>query len=106
MPLQKTTVASLWTKDRIKPFLTLEPLNLSLVENSVSSILFISSDGALLNNAFLSIDEMLPNQIALFLERNDNYNAFGTVIRIQSGSDVGGLKNIGAPDYSAVRYTI
>ncbi|MEZ0007467.1 hypothetical protein ABH942_002848 [Flavobacterium sp. 28YEA47A] len=63
-------------------------LNDILREKQLSVVLFISKDGALLETAYQSIDNLYENEIVLFIETNDSMNLFGSVIRIKTGANV------------------
>ncbi|KQS52685.1 MAG: hypothetical protein DCE86_16225 [Flavobacteriaceae bacterium] len=63
-------------------------LNDILREKQLSVVLFISKDGALLETAYQSIDNLYGNEIVLFIETNDSMNLFGSVIRIKTGANV------------------
>jgi hypothetical protein len=63
-------------------------LNDILREKQLSVVLFISKDGALLETAYQSIDNLYGNEIVLFIETNDSMNLFGSVISIKTGANV------------------
>lgn len=63
-------------------------LNDILIEKQLSVVLFISKDGALMETAYQSIDNLYENEIVLFIETNDNMNLFGSVVRIKTGANV------------------
>lgn len=63
-------------------------LNDILKEKQLSVILFISKDGAMLETAYQSIDNLYENEIILFIETNDKKNLFGSVVRIKTGVNV------------------
>ncbi|RKS26340.1 zincin-like metallopeptidase toxin 4 of polymorphic toxin system [Flavobacterium endophyticum] len=63
-------------------------LNDILKEKQLSVILFISKDGAMLETAYQSIDDLYENEIVLFIETNDKKNLFGSVVRIKTGANV------------------
>ncbi|WP_289043800.1 EndoU domain-containing protein [uncultured Olleya sp.] len=49
---------------------------------------FVSSDGAKLERAYQRIDNILPRELVLFVEKNDSTNIFGSVFRVKSSNDV------------------
>ncbi len=73
-------------KTKFPPRLT--ELNDELNQKKTSVILFISNDGVKLERAYQKATDILDNEIVLFIEKNDTYNLFGSVVRIRSGSSI------------------
>ncbi|MFD2562817.1 hypothetical protein [Aquimarina rubra] len=73
-------------KTKFPPRLT--ELNDELNQKKTSVILFISNDGVKLERAYQKATDILDNEIVLFIEKNDKYNLFGSVIRIRSGNAI------------------
>lgn len=63
-------------------------LDSTFKQKEMALIVFVSSDGALLETAYQSIDELYPNEMVLFIETNDKNNFFGSVVRIKTGDNV------------------
>ncbi len=59
-----------------------------LEKANISLILFLDEDGAKIERTYQKIKEIHPREIVLFLEKDDPYNYFGSVIRVRSGSEV------------------
>ena len=74
-------------------------LNNKLKDNKQSVIFFISSNGALLERAFQSIDKVFDNELVIFLETQEGTNLFGTVVRVKSGNE---FKRVGQVPLSAL----
>ncbi|WP_299898473.1 HNH endonuclease [uncultured Aquimarina sp.] len=73
-------------KKKFAPDLTL--LSEQLQGSELSVILFITKDGAKLERAYQKIDQFGPNEIVMFVEKDDAYNTFGSVIRVNSGDEI------------------
>ena len=49
---------------------------------------FISSDGAQLERAYLNINQLMDREVVLFIETDDSSNIFGSVFRVKSGDAI------------------
>ncbi|WP_415060223.1 hypothetical protein, partial [Flavobacterium sp.] len=77
-------------------------LNEKLKENKQTIIFFISSNGALIENAFKEIDQIRKNELVFFIEDKAESNIFGSVVRIASGSGFTSIQNIPFKEISKV----
>lgn len=80
------TAQGIGRKTKFPPRLT--ELNDELNQKKTSIVLFISNDGVKLERAYQKTTDILDNEIVLFIEKNDTYNLFGSVIRIRSGNSI------------------
>ena len=71
-----------------------EKLKKLLNNPEISLIFFFSKDGAKLEGAHLSIDDVKDNEIIFFLEKDDSYNIFGSVARVLTGKNINDLSLI------------
>ncbi|EDP96803.1 hypothetical protein U8527_00660 [Kordia algicida OT-1] len=71
-----------------------EKLKELLNNPEISLIFFFSKDGAKLEGAHLSIDDVKDNEIIFFLEKDDSYNIFGSVARVLSGKNINSLSQM------------
>ncbi|AXT52650.1 hypothetical protein D1818_18085 [Aquimarina sp. BL5] len=80
------TAQGIGRKTKFPPRLT--ELNDELNQKKTSIVLFISNDGVKLERAYQKTTDILHNELVLFIEKNDKYNLFGSVIRIRSGNSI------------------
>ena len=73
-------------KQKFPPDLTL--LNEQLNGSVLSVILFITKDGAKLERAYQKIAQYRDNELVLFVESDDAFNVFGSVVRVNSGAGI------------------
>ena len=73
-------------KQKFPPDLTL--LNEQLNGSALSVILFITKDGAKLERAYQKIVQYRDNELVLFVESDDAFNVFGSVVRVNSGTGI------------------
>jgi len=90
-------------KKKFPPDLTI--LNEQLQGSELSVILFITKDGVKLERTYQKIDRFPPNEIVLFVEKDDAYNIFGSVIRVNSGSNINENTKIPYHDISKLSKT-
>lgn len=93
-------IATTTTKKKKREKITL--LNDVLKEKQLSVILFISKDGAQIETAYQSIDDLYDNEIVLFIETNDKMNIFGSVVRIKTGANVTSTSGVPSKKLSKV----
>ena len=99
----EVTAKGIGNKKKFPPDLTL--LNEQLQGSELSIILFISKDGAKLERAYQKIDQLGANEIILFVEKDDAFNTFGSVIRVNSGEGVTESTNIPYSDIAKLTKT-
>ncbi|NBL66084.1 hypothetical protein GV828_12835 [Flavobacterium sp. NST-5] len=63
-------------------------LDSAFKQKEMALVVFVSSDGALLETAYQSIDELYPNEMVMFVETNDKNNFFGSVVRVKTGDNI------------------
>jgi len=59
-----------------------------LKDKQISVVVFISSDGVLLESAYQKIDNIFRNEVIILVEKNDDTNIFNSVIRVKTGENV------------------
>ncbi|WP_299434391.1 hypothetical protein [uncultured Aquimarina sp.] len=82
----EVTAKGVGNKKKFPPDLSL--LNEQLEGSELSVILFITKDGAKLERAYQKINQLGANEIVMFIEKDDAYNTFGSVIRVNSGDNI------------------
>ncbi|MDH7447686.1 hypothetical protein [Aquimarina sp. 2201CG14-23] len=86
--LDEVEVIAKGTGNRAKFPPDLTTLNEQLKNSQLSVILFITKDGVKLERTYQKINQFTDNEIVLFLEKDDVYNVFGSVMRVSSGSKI------------------
>jgi hypothetical protein len=80
-------------------FKQIERFNKKLIAVEAHVTLFITDDGFKMERAYQAINEVKTREIVLFLENDDDYNMFGSVIRVRVGD---GINNTARLPYSAI----
>ncbi len=91
------------SRTKFPPDLTI--LSEQLEGAALSVILFITKDGVKLERTYQKIDQLAANEIVLFIEKDDAYNIFGSVVRVNSGSNITENTNIPYNDIAKLSKT-
>lgn len=86
---------------KVKKRQNLGIINDSLSAKKLSVVVFMSSDGALLERAYQSI-EPFDNETVLFIEKKQGLNLFGSVVRVKLGNNISNPKDFPSKQVSQV----
>lgn len=83
--LDEVVLEGLESQTPIKPFIDFDD---ALDKEDNQLIVMVSSDGAKIDDAYLSVNKVNSNEIVLFIETMEGSNFFGSSVRVRTGSNV------------------
>lgn len=69
----------------VKPFIDFDD---EIDKEGNQLIVMVSSDGAKIDDAYLSVNQVNDNEIVLFIENMEGSNIFGSSVRVKTGSNI------------------